>query len=76
MTKNQDAFWLNWNGLSSIVAPCIHMDKWYGRIQCPNGHYDKTIIERKSIKAVHFSCNVCGRKFWVNEFKIPKSRKK
>jgi len=72
MPKKQDAFWLNWCGLSSITMPCINMPVWYSHIQCPNGHYDKTRLKREGRKT-HWRCNVCGRMFWTDEYKPPTS---
>ena len=68
----QDSFWENHYSLSSIICTAMNMNVWNKRIQCPKGHYDKTELKRVG-RRTHWKCNVCGRQFWTEEFKMPTS---
>ena len=58
--------------LHSIISRCMDMNVWYKRIQCPNRHCDNTKLKKVG-RMTHWQCNVCGRKFWTEEYKPPTS---
>jgi hypothetical protein len=59
---------------SSIAQATINYEAWFTNIQCPNGHYNKEIIEQHQDK-VKFKCNICNRSFWIGLWKYAKSKK-
>ena len=60
---------------SSHMTRAINMEVWEGRIPCPNGHRDKTLLKRIGL-LVYWECNICGEKWIIKGWKLPKDTTK
>lgn len=60
---------------SSHMSRAINMEVWYGRLLCPNGHQDKSLLNRVGLGS-HWKCNICKRSWWAREWKYPKDTSK
>ncbi len=58
--------------ISSCSEPAINMVCYYKKGQCPKGHSNNKSVINKVGKMTHWQC-LCGRKWWSDEFKHPKS---
>lgn len=57
---------------SSFNSQAVNMARYYKKHQCSKGHHNISLIEEMG-RRNHWVCNICGDKFWTEEFKRPTS---
>jgi len=75
MTKQKKGEMANQYSLSSHLVGAVNMEAWENHLLCPKGHQNKSILERMGL-LVHLKCNICGKMWWIEEWKYPKDTTK